>query len=419
MSAVPLVSVFSADDSNVVLEKKVALPAVFTAPIRNDIVQFVHTNISKNTRQAHGVDPRAGHKHAAESWGTGRAVARIPRISGSGTHRSGQAAFGNQCRKGRMSFPLHTWRRWHRKVNLKQKRHAVAASLAASAVTPLVQARGHRIQEVPELPLVIDDKLETYEKTKQAVEFLRRFGSYADVEKVISSKKLRAGKGKLRNRRYRIRKGPLVIYSSENAKLVKAFRNLPGVETCNVNRLNLKQLAPGGQLGRFCIWTNSAFKALDNIFGSYRKTGVQKAGYQLNRPVLSNADLARIINSNEVQSVVRAARTNTVNHEVQKKNPLTNKKAMDKLNPNAKVVRQVARQANEEARKRKAANAAKKVGVTKSLTKDEKTALKQRKRNSKAWIKNVTQQLDERARLDKEEEKAVHEQMKLDQGEEN
>lgn len=45
-------------------------------------------------------------KHSAESWGTGRAVARIPRISGSGTHRSGQGAFGNMCRKGRMAFPL-------------------------------------------------------------------------------------------------------------------------------------------------------------------------------------------------------------------------------------------------------------------------------------------------------------------------
>jgi len=69
--------------------KKVVLPAVFTAPIRLDIVQFVHANLSKNTRQAHGVDPKAGMKHSAESWGTGRAVARIPRVSGSGTHRAG------------------------------------------------------------------------------------------------------------------------------------------------------------------------------------------------------------------------------------------------------------------------------------------------------------------------------------------
>jgi len=57
---------------------------------------------------------------------------------------------------------------------------------------------------------------------------------------------LRAGKGKMRNRRYQTKKGPLVIYSNENSKLVKAFRNIPGVEVANVNRLNLKTLAPGG-----------------------------------------------------------------------------------------------------------------------------------------------------------------------------
>jgi large subunit ribosomal protein L4e len=234
---------------------KIALPAVFQAPIRLDIVQFVHTNLAKNKRQAHGVDPKAGMKHSAESWGTGRAVARIPRISGSGTSRAGQAAFGNMVRKGRMSFPLKTYRRWHRKVNIKQRRHAVAAALAATALTPLVLARGHKVSQVPELPLVVEDRLESFEKTNQAVAFLKRFGAYEDVQKVIDSKNLRAGKGKLRNKRYQVKKGPLVIYSNENVKLVKAFRNIPGVEVANVNRLNLQTLAPGGQLGRFVIWT--------------------------------------------------------------------------------------------------------------------------------------------------------------------
>ena len=46
-------------------------------------------------------------------------------------------------RGGRMFAPLKTWRKWHRKVNLKQKRHAIAIALAASAITPLVMSRGH------------------------------------------------------------------------------------------------------------------------------------------------------------------------------------------------------------------------------------------------------------------------------------
>jgi large subunit ribosomal protein L4e len=127
---------------------------------------------------------------------------------------------------------------------------------------------------------------------------------------------LRAGKGKLRNKRYQRKKGPLVVYSAENAKCIKAFRNVPGVEVANVNRLNLKQLAPGGQIGRFVIYTQSAVQALDSIFGSYKRDAEKKTGFKLNRSVLANADISRIINSNEVQSVVRTARTDFVAHDI-------------------------------------------------------------------------------------------------------
>merc|ERR1711920_77150 len=133
------------DDDKVVTQ--VACPAVFTAPIRPDVVQFVHTNMNMNKRQAHGVARNAGHQTSAESWGTGRAVSRIPRVGGSGTSRSGQGAFGNMCRGGRMFAPTKTWRKWHRKINITQKRYAVASALAASAVPALVMARGHKIEQ--------------------------------------------------------------------------------------------------------------------------------------------------------------------------------------------------------------------------------------------------------------------------------
>merc|ERR1719502_1952475 len=104
--------------------------------------------------------------HSAESWGTGRAVARIPRVSGSGTARAGQAAFGNMCRKGRMFAPTKTWRKWHKKINQNQKRYAIASALAATALPSLVMARGHRISEVPEIPLVVPDDFEKITTTK-------------------------------------------------------------------------------------------------------------------------------------------------------------------------------------------------------------------------------------------------------------
>ena len=68
---------------------------MFKAPLRADVVRTVFVGMSKNKRQAHGVKYESGYDTAAISWGTGRAVARIPRVPGGGTHRAGQGAFGN------------------------------------------------------------------------------------------------------------------------------------------------------------------------------------------------------------------------------------------------------------------------------------------------------------------------------------
>merc|ERR1712085_153887 len=224
------------------------------------------------------MDAKAGYETAAESWGTGRAVARIPRVPGGGIHRSGQAAFGNMCRGGGMFAPLKTWRKWHRKSNKAMKRHAVAAALAATAVPALVMARGHKVDEVPELPLVIQDSAEEgITKTKQALALLKKLGAGADLTRAASSKTVRAGRGKARNRRTVMRKGPLVIHNMgkeqmAQAGLAKAVRNLPGVEVAHVDRLNLLQLAPGGSIGRFCVFTEGAIKRLATLFGS-KKAG--------------------------------------------------------------------------------------------------------------------------------------------------
>jgi len=236
MTSRPVVSVYSRETGSEIVDS-VPMPAVFTAPIRDDIVHFVHTNMAKNRRQAHGVYRLAGREYAAESWGTGRAVARIPRIGGSGTSRSGQGAFGNMCRGGGMYNPLRSWRRWHRKVNLKQKRHAVASALAASAVTPLVLARGHRVMTVPELPLVVDSL--NFDTTKTLLGVLRKFGAGDELKRTRESRKVRQGQGKMRNSRYVLRKGPLIIYGDENNLVKRVAKNLPGVDTCSVHRLNL------------------------------------------------------------------------------------------------------------------------------------------------------------------------------------
>jgi large subunit ribosomal protein L4e len=344
-----------------------ALPHVFSAPIRSDIVHFVFYNLNKNRRQAYAVNTEVGHEYAAESWGTGRAVARVPRVGGSGTGRSGQGAFANMCRGGRMFNPNVTWRRWHRKVNLTQKRHAVASAIAASAIPSLVLARGHRVNQVPEIPLVVDSI--NVEKASDFIELLERLGLKEELEKVRNSRKVRAGQGKYRNRRYRLRKGPLVVFDNENAKVAQRARNVPGIEFCHVDRLNLLQLAPGGHLGRLIIWTRGAFERLNSIFGTATQPGQGKSGYVLQRPLLQNASLSRVINSSEVQSVVRPIRKNVVLHDRQKKNPLKNKTKANFLNPNLKVVRENAIKTQEENKKNRDQRLKARRGVRKTYKK--------------------------------------------------
>jgi len=297
----PLISVFNEQGE---VSSQVTLPAVFKAPIRPDVVHFVHSNMAKNSRQPYAVHKHAGHQTSAESWGTGRAVSRIPRVRGGGTHRSGQAAFGNMCRGGRMFAPTKTWRRWHRPINQKQRRYAVCSALAATSIPALLTARGHHIDQVPEVPVVCTDAIESLTKTKAAVALLKRLNAYDDVEKCQNSKQIRAGKGKMRNRRYVMRRGPLIVYNEDHG-IKQAFRNLPGVELISVDRLNLLKLSPGSHLGRFCIWSEGAFKKLDAIYGTSKKPSTEKSNFKLPRAKISNADLPRLINSDEVQTVLK------------------------------------------------------------------------------------------------------------------
>jgi large subunit ribosomal protein L4e len=227
------------------------------------------------------------------------------------------------CRKARMFAPLKIWRKWHAKVNVQQRRSAVASAIAASACTPLVMARGHHVENVPEFPLVIDNL--ALPNTKSMLNALLNFGVGDDLAKVRRSKKVKTGTGKYRNSRYVMRKGPLIIYDNEEDGVKQAARNLPGVETCNVHRLNVLQLAPGGHLGRFLIFTKKAFKSLHGVFGSLRAPSMEKSGWTLNRPMMACADLARIINSDQVQAKLRATKTSVRVHDKTKKNPLTNK----------------------------------------------------------------------------------------------
>merc|ERR1711959_866663 len=227
---------------------------------------------------------------------------------------------------------------WHRKINVNQRRYAVCSALAASALPALVMARGHRVEEIPEVPLVVDAL--GCGKTSKAKEALEAVGAFDDVVKSKNSYAVRSGKGKMRNRRHVQRRGPLVILTEDAIKAGagKAFRGLSGVEVACVERLNLLQLAPGGHFGRFCVWSKGAFERLDAIYGTHKAKSEEKNGYQPPRAQMSNSDLPRVINSSEVQGVARAARSVNKFHRI-KKNPLKNFGVMIKLNPYAKYLK--------------------------------------------------------------------------------
>jgi len=283
------------------------------------------------------------------------------------------------CRKGRMAHPLQTWRRWHRKVNLNQRRHALASAIAATACAPLVLARGHRVMSAPQLPLILDDTVGQVTKTRDAIAMLRAIGAWEDVRRVMANKQLRAGKGKMRDRRHKWRRGPLFVVDEGCESLRRALRNINGADICNVNRLNIRQLAPGGHLGRFCIWTQSAFNALERHFGSGKGVASTKKGYRLQNDVVTSADLSGLINSDAIQSVVRDQKPQVKRSKGTRANPLRNRRAMEKLNPYSKVLREM--------RKKEA-------GVKRKITKADRKTKATRSRASKKALGNLLTRVD-------------------------
>lgn len=308
----------------------VDMPAVFGAPIRPDLIHFIHTNMAKNTRQAYAVSELSGLQTPAESWGPGRAVARVPRVPGSGSRRCGQAARANFTRKGRMYGATQTIRRWHRKMNVNQKRYAVASAIAASAVNGFVASKGHLIEHLPQLPMVVSSDVEKIIRTKEAEKFFKAIGLKDEIERVKNSKAIRAGKGKARNRRYTCRVGPMIIVGN-GSRCDLGFRNIPGVKVANVNSLSLIDLCPGGHPGRLLIWSEKAFKQLNDIFGTPKEASKKKSGYYLPTPVILQPSVGRVLTSDAIKAVLLPKRKPT--KKVTHVNALKNKAARKVLLP--------------------------------------------------------------------------------------
>lgn len=237
------------------------VPNVFSTEFRPDLIKrSVLSSISARS-QPYGPNPLSGKKTSAESLGKNRGIARLPRMK-SGPRR---AAFVPQAVGGRRAHPPVVEKILQEKINKKERRLALMSAIAASIDSNRVRSRGHRVDNAIEFPIVVEDELEKVRKTRETREIFKFIGVWDDILRA-REKKIRAGKGKSRGRKYKKKKGPLVIVS-RNHGIYYGARNHPGVDIVEIEKLSTEDLAPGSEAGRLVIWTKSAIEKLDSIFG--------------------------------------------------------------------------------------------------------------------------------------------------------
>ncbi|MDR9430756.1 MAG: 50S ribosomal protein L4 [Natronomonas sp.] len=228
---------------------EVELPAVFETAFRPDLIKRAVLAAQANRQQDTGTDEYAGLRTPAESLGSGRGLAHIPR-------QNGRAREVPQAVSGRAAHPPKAEKDRGLEINTKERKLATRSAIAATADAERVAERGHAFGDV-ELPLVVSDEFEELVKTKDAVAALDSLGVYADVERAEDGKSVRAGRGTTRGRKYTEPKSILVVTSEEPSL---AARNLAGADVATAAEVNVENLAPGTHAGRLTLWTESALE---------------------------------------------------------------------------------------------------------------------------------------------------------------
>jgi large subunit ribosomal protein L4e len=241
---------------------KINLPQVFSTPIRPDVIKRAVLAIQSNRLQPQGRDPMAGKRTTAESRGTGMGIARVPRIKGG----SGRAAFAPSTVGGRQPHPPKAEKKIVKNIPKKEAKLALTSAIAATAQKEFVVRRGHAIENVVQIPLIIDDAIENLTRVKDVEAVFTSLGINDDIVRVRDSRAVRAGKGKLRGRKMKQAVGPLIVVC-DGVNLVAAANNIPGVQVTTVLNLNTEMLAPGTHPGRLTVWTNGAIEQLNTLYG--------------------------------------------------------------------------------------------------------------------------------------------------------
>jgi len=240
---------------------KVDLPKVFDTPYRPDLIRRAVLSEQSKKRQPQGRSPLAGRLVTASSVGPGRGISKVPRTHGNRTHHGNRAAFINSTVGGKLAFPPKVEKRIVEKINKKEYRLALWSAVSATGSKDVVESRGHLFDEDVKFPIIVEDALTTIDKTSEMISTISRLGISDDLSRA-QIKKIRAGKGKMRGRKYRRKTGPLLVVSDE-CEAMKAGDNIPGVDIVKIKDVSIELLAPGTHAGRLTVWTKSAITALE------------------------------------------------------------------------------------------------------------------------------------------------------------
>jgi large subunit ribosomal protein L4e len=226
---------------------EVDLPAAFDAEYRPDLIRTAVLAAQANRKQQYGSDPNAGLRTPAESPGSGRGMAHVPR-------QDGRARRVPQAVSGRRAHPPKAEKDQGKDINDRERKLATRSALAATADPELVRERGHRFDDDLELPLVVADDFEELVKTREVVGVLEALGVHGDVVRADEGRTVTAGRGKTRGRKYREPTSILFVTGEEPSR---AARNLAGVDVTTGREVNAEDLAPGTHPGRLTLYTEN------------------------------------------------------------------------------------------------------------------------------------------------------------------
>jgi large subunit ribosomal protein L4e len=253
-----IVPVFNARGEKV---ENILLPKVFSLYVRKDLIRRVFFSEFTARLQPKGRDPMAGRRTSAVSLGPGYGVARVPRIKG-----TMRAALVNMARGGRAAHPPRVEKRLHEEVNKKERLLGTMSALAATSIVEMVRERGH-VFTAEALPVIVDSEvLEAVDTVKSARELLTKLGVYSDIERAKARTRWKAGKGKMRGRRYVVPRSILFIVEDRESPFARSVKGFPGVDIAEPRFVNVLQLAPGGVPGRLTVITTGALRMLEERF---------------------------------------------------------------------------------------------------------------------------------------------------------